>query len=229
MYQSRYIFAAELCEVFVLRNRVLKNYLRRISPAKKRAICGASVFSALLVFFIVSYVRAVPVAVMTMETVSKGDIEKTVVASAERAISENESGLFSMVTNSSGEIVSLEADVNAINALTSNVVSYIHDDIKKMGNIKIPVPLGSTLGGRLFYGMGPNIIVRATPYVAAYAHIESSFVEAGINQTLHRMTMTVSTEVTVICAGKTVTFNTESQITVSEEIIIGKVPSGVIR
>lgn len=213
----------------MVKNRVIKKYLRRISPARKRAMLFITVFGLSLVFFIVSYIRAVPVAILTMETVSKADIEKTVVASAERAISENESGLFAKVTNEGGDIISLEADVGAINRLTSNVVSYIHNDIKKMGNIKIPVPLGSTLGGRLFYGVGPSVIVRATPYVAAYAKIDSSFTEAGINQTLHRMIMTVSTEVTVICAGKTVTFSTESQITVSEEIIIGGVPNGVIR
>ncbi len=211
-----------------MRNRAIKRYLRRISPAKRRAALFITVFVTLLAFFTASYVKAVPLAVMTMETVSKADIEKTVVASAERAISENENGLFAKVTNTDGEIVSLIADVNAINRLTANVISYIHTDVEKLGNIKIRVPLGSALGARLFYGAGPDIIVRATPYVAAYAHIDSSFTDAGINQTLHRMIMTVSTEVTVICAGKTVTFNTESQITVSEEIIIGSVPGGFI-
>ena len=56
------------------------------------------------------------------------------------------------------------------------------------------------------------------------AAFESSFTHAGINQTLHRLNMSVLVDVAVLVLGKTVNFTVESQVVVAETIIVGEVP-----
>ena len=175
------------------------------------------------------YVKAIPVALLTLETVSKGVIEQKVVESAEKAIGECEADLVIRTTDSNGDIVSLEMDSAAVNRLIAGVVDNVRSDVERKGSIKVKVPLGSIFENRMLHGIGPSVSVRATPYIAAFARIDSSFYDAGINQTLHRVILTVTTDVTVVCAEKTVSFSTESIITVSEEIIVGRVPEGIIR
>ena len=52
----------------------------------------------------------------------------------------------------------------------------------------------------------------------------SHFSEAGINQTLHQVTMVVSVDVAVLVLGKTDTFTMTSEVVVAETVIVGAVP-----
>jgi hypothetical protein len=55
-------------------------------------------------------------------------------------------------------------------------------------------------------------------------YFESSFVHAGINQTLHQVHMYVLVDVAVLVLGRTVIFTVESDVVVAETIIVGDVP-----
>ena len=48
--------------------------------------------------------------------------------------------------------------------------------------------------------------------------------EAGINQTLQQLTMTVSVDVSILVLGRTESFTVTSQVVVAETIIVGQVP-----
>lgn len=207
---------------------LIKRRARRITPARRLTFALAALLVAGSVFLSCAYVRAVPIALLSAETVAKGSIERVIMDSARGAISENETKLFSKLFDGEGKIVALEADSAAINALTSKVVENVHESVRRMGAVKIKVPVGSTSKLGMIHGIGPEITVRGTPYVAVFAHIDSEFSEAGINQTLHKMILSVSADVTVVCADKTVTFTTESVLTVSEEVLVGSVPEGFI-
>ena len=56
------------------------------------------------------------------------------------------------------------------------------------------------------------------------ASFESRFTEAGINQTLQQLTMTVSVDVAILVLGATELFTVSSQVVVAETIIVGQVP-----
>ena len=48
--------------------------------------------------------------------------------------------------------------------------------------------------------------------------------QAGINQTLHQLTMQVSVDVSVLVLAKTETFTVTSEVVVAETVIVGEVP-----
>ena len=206
----------------------IRRRVQRITPGRRIGFTTALLLALWIIFFSCTYVKAVPIALVTAETVAKGSIERVIMDSAREAIGNNEAPLFSKVIDSQGTIRALEADVNAINTLSSEVVKNIHKNVKKMGAVKIKVPVGSTVNAKMLHGIGPEITVRGTPYVAAYAHIDSEFSDAGINQTLHKMILTVTADVTVVCADRTVSFTAQCVLTVSEEILVGNVPEGFI-
>ena len=58
----------------------------------------------------------------------------------------------------------------------------------------------------------------------AVSGFESRFTEAGINQTLQQLTMTVSVDVSILVLGRTESFTVTSQVVVAETIIVGQVP-----
>ena len=56
------------------------------------------------------------------------------------------------------------------------------------------------------------------------ASFTSHFSQAGINQTLHTVTMTVSIDVTVLVLGESSSFTMESEVLVAQTVIVGDVP-----
>ena len=56
------------------------------------------------------------------------------------------------------------------------------------------------------------------------ASFESYFTEAGINQTLQKLTMDVIVDVSILVLGRTESFTVSSQVVVAQTIIVGQVP-----
>ena len=51
-----------------------------------------------------------------------------------------------------------------------------------------------------------------------------NFTQAGINQTLHQLTMSVLVDVSVLVLGETASFTVTSEVVVAETVIVGDVP-----
>ena len=61
------------------------------------------------------------------------------------------------------------------------------------------------------------------------AEFYSGFREAGINQTLHRITMQVAMNITLLTPAGTQQVKVDSGVVVAETILIGQVPQTLIR
>ncbi len=211
------------------------NYIKALRALKKKVpllrLTLIVLILAVLSCGIYEYLhgKAVPYAYESLETVAKGKIEEITVSASERAINSLEGQLMIKTFNESGQIIAYEKNSALVNKLVSSVLDEINGSVKSLGCVRVRVPVGNVMKNSALHGLGPCVTVRATPYVAAYASVESSFTEAGINQTLHKTLLKIKTDVTVVCDSKTVSFTSVNDITVSEEIIIGSVPSGVIR
>lgn len=213
--------------------RDIRRRMRRLANrAKPGTLCrAAALLLALSVFMfcLTVYKKAIPIARMSAETVARGEIERIVLEAARNAIKNIDEDLYFHVRDSEGRLVNLSANSREVSELCSGAVSNVNELIKERRYIKIKVPLGSVLGSSFLHGTGPSVSVRALPYAAAYADVESSFTEAGINQTLYSLILVVKTEVTLVCADENISFETVTRINLSEEVIVGNVPGGVFR
>lgn len=124
-----------------------------------------------------------------------------------------------------GEITALKTNISEVNRLKTDILNLINDEILALDTSDISVPIGSLMLPELFSGKGLGIPVHILSIRNSDASFQSDFSEAGINQTVHQLTMNVSVDVSVLVLGQTESFTVSSQVVVAETIIVGEVPN----
>ena len=124
-----------------------------------------------------------------------------------------------------GRITALKTNIGEVNRLKTDILNIINDEILALDTSDIGIPLGSLFLPELLSGRGPVIPVHILSIRNSDASFVSHFSQAGINQTLHQVTMAVSIDVAVLVLGRTTSFTMESQVVVAETVIVGQVPN----
>ena len=123
-----------------------------------------------------------------------------------------------------GRITALKTNMSEVNRLKTDILNLINDEILALDTMDIGIPLGSLILPQLFSGKGPQIPVHILSIRNSDAVFASNFHQAGINQTLHQLTMVVSIDVAMLVLGKTSGFTVTSEVVVAETVIVGEVP-----
>ena len=128
-----------------------------------------------------------------------------------------------------GKITALKTNMREVNQLKTDTLNIINDEILALDTSDLGVPLGSLFLPEVFSGKGPEIPVKILSIRNSEASFSSDFAEAGINQTIHKIIMHVSIDVTVLVLGETDNFTITSQVVIAETIIVGQVPDTLLR
>lgn len=123
-----------------------------------------------------------------------------------------------------GRITALKTNMSEVNRLKTDILNIINDEILALDTSDIGIPIGSLILPEVMAGRGPVIPVQIMSIRNSDAAFFSYFEEAGINQTIQRLSMEVSVDVTVLVLGKTSCFTVASQVVVAETVIVGQVP-----
>lgn len=123
-----------------------------------------------------------------------------------------------------GRITALKTNMSEVNRLKTDILNIINDEILALDTSDIGIPLGSLILPEFFSGKGPHIPVHILAIRNSEAAFSSDFSQAGINQTLHQLTMEVSVDVSVLVLAKTESFTVTSPVVVAETVIVGDVP-----
>ena len=124
-----------------------------------------------------------------------------------------------------GRITALKTNMSEVNRLKTDILNIINDEILALDTSDIGVPMGSLILPELLSGRGPAIPVHILSIRNSDATFLSNFVQAGINQTFHQLTMLVSVDVAVLVLGQTDSFTINSEVVVAETVIVGAVPN----
>ena len=124
-----------------------------------------------------------------------------------------------------GRITALKTNMSEVNRLKTDILNIINDEILALDTSDIGIPLGSLFLPEFLSGKGPAIPVHILSIRNSDATFASSFSQAGINQTLHQLTMVVSVDVAVLVLGETTSFTINSEVVVAQTIIVGDVPN----
>lgn len=127
-----------------------------------------------------------------------------------------------------GKITALKTNMSEVNRLKTDILNIINDEILALDASTIGIPLGSLFLPELLSGKGPAIPVHILSIRNSDASFVSHFEQAGINQTLHKLTMVVSIDVSVLALAETNSFTIESEVVVAETVIVGDVPQTFI-
>ena len=123
-----------------------------------------------------------------------------------------------------GRITALKTNMSEVNRLKTNTLNLINDEILALDASDLGIPLGSLFLPEFLSGRGPEIPVQIISIRNSDAYFTSNFTQAGINQTLHQLSMSVGVDVAVLVLGKTASFTVTSEVVVAETIIVGDVP-----
>ena len=144
-------------------------------------------------------------------------VEKTVCRSCD-------SELYSMMTDESGNVISVSLDTAKANRMKNLLTGEIEKSIEELGDEGINIPLGTLLGIPLFTGKGSSLELGIQQLGAVRSDFSSKLESAGINQTRLTVYVTVTVEIRAILP------NGHKDITVSEEqiindsLIVGDIP-----
>lgn len=171
----------------------------------------------------------------TILTVADAKAVQAATDSINQAISEkvvanvNYRELIYTVLDSNGRLVLMQANTVKLNKLAADTTLAVQEKLKELGNERFNLPLGQALGSKLFASYGPLIRVVVVPIGTVQVKIKDDFDEAGINQTKHRLFLLVQTKVRVVIplASSEAVVNTEIPIT--ETVIVGEVPQTYIK
>lgn len=108
--------------------------------------------------------------------------------------------LMQIQTGDDGRIQALYANTKEMNKLKSSIAVKVQEEIMRLDKAEITIPFGALLGSQLFSGMGPMIRVQLVPMGYALVDFESSFFDAGINQTKHQIDIVVNASFGMILA-----------------------------
>ena len=128
----------------------------------------------------------------------------------------------------SGKLLALRTDMNELNRLRNETLSILNNQIEEADFSELGIPLGSIVLPTLFSGRGPELPIRVLTVRDADAEFSSRFQEAGVNQTLHQITLDVALNLTILTPAGTQTLRVDSGVVVAETVLIGQVPNTLI-
>ena len=134
------------------------------------------------------------------------------------------SDFFTVEKNSDNDIVMISANSALVNTFARNTAILSQQKINQLKSFTIDIPIGSLSGIPLLSEKGPTVDVVVSPIGNVTCTFKSVFETAGINQTLHRIYVNVSSSVDLIMPTSHVEVETVTPILLSESLIIGKVP-----
>ena len=135
--------------------------------------------------------------------------------------------LVTIYTGTTGEVTCVKMNTAEINRIASLAAQYAGLEINRDFAQGVSVRAGSALGTMLT-GLGPEINIAVQPKGNVTTEYFSSFMSAGINQTRHRIYLTLHAEVTAVIGLSHETYTLQETMIVCENIIVGATPNSFV-
>ena len=159
-----------------------------------------------------------------------GESKKTALKSITLAINDTlterikYTDLISVEKDNDGNISLLSADSYAVNSLCRTIAINTENILSAELEKGFDVPLFAFTGLKFFSGVGRKIKYHAIALDSVNCEFISKFTSVGINQTLHSLYIKVVCEVDIEFLHKSKAVSVDSEILISESVLVGKVP-----
>ena len=128
-----------------------------------------------------------------------------------------------------GKITALKTNMSEVNRLKTAILNRINDEILAMNTEELGIPMGDLFLPEILSDRGPEFPVHILSIRNSDASFGSNFTQAGINQTLHQLTMEVYVDVAILVFGRAESFTVSAQVVVAETVIVGTVPDTLLQ
>jgi sporulation protein YunB len=201
----------------------VKNQVRRNRNRLLRNFC----FLLFVVFGLLIFleINLAPAIQSIAEAKTKLAATKIINEAVSRNTINNKYGdIMDIHKDSQDRVVLMMPNTRVINQLATQTTLEIERDLNDLKSQGISIPLGLITGSALLSNTGPPLKVEVVPVGTVDVDVMDEFVEAGINQTKHRIFFNIKTDLKVVVPMMGSTINISMQVPVTESIIIGPVP-----
>ena len=134
------------------------------------------------------------------------------------------SDLLKINTKEDGTVNSVEFDTVEMTKIKSGIISQIQKEVNAHNVVVMNIPVGTLTGNQFLNNRGPTVRIEMQISSAVYSKISSKFISAGINQTLHQITLSIRSDVYFIMPWYRSSGSFETEFILAETIIVGEVP-----
>ncbi len=184
----------------------------------------------ILAFILVAYLLIDNAVKPTIFELSESKLKYLAVKAMNDSISHiiggvNYSELIKIQKDSQGRITLLQANTLKMNDLATKTALKAQETIMSLNTQGIFIPLGTIIGGQMLSGKGPLIRIDVIPMGSVTSKFSSEFESAGINQTRHKIYLTMTAQIRIVVGNTGQLVNVSSQALISETVIVGSVPN----
>ena len=124
----------------------------------------------------------------------------------------------------SGNIVSVTTDAYYLNKIGNNIGDEIDKHIHQMKSYIIKIPFSVLFSEQLINGRGPKMPLVFVMTGITTTDFENEFTAAGVNQTHHRIMMSITVNTYVIHSGNVTVVPYKTNVCIAESIVVGITP-----
>ena len=132
-------------------------------------------------------------------------------------------------TDQEGRVTMLQANAVRMNELATVTALQAQAKLESAEAQSVFIPLGAALGVPFLSALGPRIQVRIVPVSAVSAAFSTEFESAGINQTRHKIYLSLRATVRLVIPSGGRQVSLESQALIAESIVVGQVPESYVQ
>ena len=137
--------------------------------------------------------------------------------------------MMTVQTDQQGRVTMLQANAVRMNELATVTALEAQSKLESAEAQSIAIPLGAALGVPFLSALGPRVKVYIVPVSAVSAAFSTEFESAGINQTRHKIYLSLHTTVRLVIPGGARQVSLGSQVLIAESIIVGAVPQSYVQ
>lgn len=133
--------------------------------------------------------------------------------------------LITISYNTDGSISYIKADAENINKISNMLAHLTQNCLDNYSKFGYQIPLGTLSGIGILSGKGSLINFSINPIGSVICKFNTSFSQAGINQTLHKICVCIESDISLILPFQTKVIKKSAEFLLSECVIVGKIPS----
>lgn len=122
------------------------------------------------------------------------------------------------------QVIFMQINTMLVNQIKSQAEIAIQNSLLELEKKKISIPFGQVFGAKLLANLGPMLKMVVVPLGTVQIDAEDSFEAAGINQTRHRIYLSVHSNVRIVFPLMDTKVPINTQIPIADAIIVGPVP-----
>ncbi len=132
--------------------------------------------------------------------------------------------LIEVSRDAEGNITAITSNAFQINRIARDTAYMSQQNLTKMSEDGVEVPLGAFTGIEAWAGFGPRVHLKIIPISNVECRFASVFSEAGVNQTKHSVYLEIVADISIIMPSGTRNFASLTEVLICESVLVGKVP-----